>query len=118
MKDQAPAAGFENSLLIHKSKQPVRGKNRKLAFEFAYFLVHAPTGTSMSTIMHWLGLRWSVEEEDKQGKDLFGLDGYQVRKWVSWYRHVTSSMLARAFTAVKRVELGKESSQGEGTVTR
>jgi SRSO17 transposase len=86
----------------------VRGKNGKLAYEFAYFLVHAPLGTTMSTIMRWLGLRWSVEEDNKQGKDVFGLDGYQVRKWVSWYRHVTCSMLAHAFTAVKRAERGKE----------
>jgi SRSO17 transposase len=108
VKEQAPATGFEHKLLIRKSREPVRGKNGKFAYEFAYFLVHAPLGTTMSTIMRWLGLRWSVEEDNKQGKDVFGLDGYQVRKWVSWYRHVTCSMLAHAFTAVKRAELGKE----------
>lgn len=108
VKEQCATDGFEHSLLIRKSKQPVRGRTGKLAFEFAYFLVHAPIGTATATIMRWLGLRWAVEEDNKLGKDVFGLDGYQVRKWVSWYRHVTCSMLAHAFTAAKRAELGKE----------
>jgi len=115
VKEQPPAEEFAHSVLIRKSKEPVRGKNGKLAFEFAYFLIHAPIGTTMATIMRWLGLRWAVEEDNKQGKDVFGLDGYQVRKWVSWYRHVTCSMLAHAFTAAKRAELGKE--DGSITVT-
>ena len=31
-----------------------------------------------------------------------GLDEYQVRLWVGWYRHITLAMLAHAFLAVIR----------------
>jgi SRSO17 transposase len=81
-------------------------------YEFAYFLVHAPCDTTVADMVAYAGLRWAVEDDNKAGKDTFGLDGYQVHKWVSWYRHVTCSMLAHAFTAVKRAELGKEHSPG------
>ena len=38
-----------------------------------------------------------------------------MRTWTSWHRYVTSSMLAHAFIAVKRAELGKEQDLHEGT---
>jgi len=54
------------------------------------------------------GLRWNIEDDNKAGKDQLGLDAYQVRKWDPWYRHVTISMLAHAFLAVTRADLGKD----------
>ena len=29
-----------------------------------------------------------------------GLDEYEVRRWVGWYRHITLALLAHAFLAV------------------
>jgi hypothetical protein len=37
-----------------------------------------------------------IEEDFENGKDL-GLDHYEVRNWIGWYRHVTLVMLALAF---------------------
>ncbi len=31
-----------------------------------------------------------------------GLDEYEVRLWVGWYRHITLALLAHAFLAVIR----------------
>jgi SRSO17 transposase len=31
-----------------------------------------------------------------------GLDHYEVRHWIGWYRHVTLAMLALAFLTVLR----------------
>ena len=42
------------------------------------------------------------------GKDQLGLGDCQVRECVSWYRHVTISMLAHAFLAVTYAGLGKD----------
>ena len=53
------------------------------------------------------GMRWKIEENNAQGKDLLGLDQYQVRKWTPWHRHVTTCMLAHAFLAATRANLGK-----------
>lgn len=62
----------------------------------AYYLVFAPPGTSLHTIVLAIGARWSVEVDFENAKDL-GLDQYEVRSYVGWYRHITLVMLAAAF---------------------
>ena len=42
------------------------------------------------------------EAKQKEAKQEVGLDEYQVRLWVGWYRHITLAMLAPAFLAVTR----------------
>lgn len=108
VKDQTPSAGFEHVLLVRKTREPVPGKDGKSRYEFAYFLAHAPVGTPVSELVRIAGQRWRIEENNSQGKDLFGLDEYQVRTWTSWHRHVTGSMLVLAFLAGKRADLGKD----------
>ena len=44
---------------------------------------------------------------DRLGSSLLGLDQYQVRKWTPWHRHVSACMLAHAFLAATRANLGK-----------
>jgi hypothetical protein len=46
------------------------------------------------------GRRWTVEERFQTGKGLVGLDQHQVRRWRSWYRWTTLSILAHAFLVV------------------
>lgn len=64
--------------------------------ELTFYLVFAPPGTSLSAKVTALGGRWRVEEDFENGKD-FGLDHYEVRSYVGWYRHITLVMLALAF---------------------
>jgi len=45
-----------------------------------------------------IGARWHVEEDFENRKDL-GLDHYEVRSWIGWYRHVTLVLLAHAYLA-------------------
>ncbi|CAK0756146.1 hypothetical protein CCP2SC5_210019 [Azospirillaceae bacterium] len=33
-----------------------------------------------------------------------GLDHYEVRQWIAWYRHITLSLLAYAFLAVVKAQ--------------
>src|SRR5436309_9096899 len=65
-------------------------------FELAYYLVFAPLATSLPTIVQAIGARWRIEEDLEANKDL-GLDHYEVRSYVGWYRHITLVMLATAF---------------------
>ncbi len=37
-------------------------------------------------------------------KGEFGLDDYEVRKWIAWHRHITLCLLAHAFVDVLRSE--------------
>ena len=64
--------------------------------ELAYYLVFAPKATPLSTIVQAIGARWHVEEDLQATKDL-GLDQYEVRSYLGWYRHITLVMLAYAF---------------------
>ena len=61
-----------------------------------YYLVFAPEATTLSTIVEAIGARWHVEEDLQTNKAL-GLDEYEVRSYVGWYRHMTLVMLAAAF---------------------
>lgn len=70
--------------------------------DLAYFLVFAPLGTSLDSLVRVAGSRWKVEECFELAKGEVGLDQYEVRHWTGWYRHITLSMLALAFLTVLR----------------
>jgi SRSO17 transposase len=62
----------------------------------AYYLVWAPADTPLPTMVQAIGARWHIEEDLQAGKAL-GLDHYEVRRYVGWYRHITLVLLAAAF---------------------
>jgi SRSO17 transposase len=64
--------------------------------EKTYSFVFAPSGTTLCEIVKASGARWQIEEAFETSKDL-GLDHYQVRSFIGWYRHLTLVMLAHAF---------------------
>jgi SRSO17 transposase len=64
--------------------------------ELAYYLVYAPLNTPLSIIVQAIGARWHIEEDLQACKDL-GLDHYEVRSYLGWYRHITLVLLAYAF---------------------
>ena len=64
-----------------------------------YYLVFGPAGTALAVMAWALGSRWGIEEEFENAKDL-GLDQYEVRSWVGWFRHVTLVLLALAVLTV------------------
>jgi len=72
--------------------------------DLAYYLCLAPQGTSGNDLAQAAGQRWAIETCFECAKQETGLDEYEVRSWVGWYRHVTLSMLALAFLAAVRAE--------------
>ena len=70
--------------------------------ERAYYLCRGPAATPRSELVRAAGSRWPVEECFERGKGDCGLDEYEVRSWVGWYRHITLAMLALAMLAVIR----------------
>ena len=97
---QPPADRHAHTLLIRRSVSDPS--------ELEFFLAHAPEPTPIPELIAVAGMRWKIEENNAQGKDLLGLDQYQVRKWTPWHRHVTTCMLAHAFLAATRAQLGKD----------
>jgi len=72
--------------------------------QLAYFIVFAPSSTSMSEVVRVAGARWSIEMGFEITKDELGLDHYEVRSWRAWYRHVTLVLLAHAVLTVIRTQ--------------
>jgi SRSO17 transposase len=70
--------------------------------ELAYYLVFAPLGTPVSSLVRVAGSRWAVEDCFELAKGEVGLDQYEVRHWIGWYRHITLSMLSLAFLTIIR----------------
>jgi len=64
--------------------------------ELAYFLLWAPPDTPLPSMVQAIGARWRIEEDLQASKDL-GLDHYEVRSYLGWYRHLTLVLLASAF---------------------
>ncbi len=64
--------------------------------ELAYYLVFAPPATPFPIMVQAIGARWRIEEDLEASKDL-GLDHYEVRSYLGWYRHITLVLLASAF---------------------
>ncbi|WP_406318928.1 hypothetical protein OHA77_16370 [Streptosporangium sp. NBC_01639] len=85
---QLPADG--HTLLIRRSVSDPA--------EVEFFLAHALAGTPVTELIGVAGLCWKIEENNETGKDLLGLTEYRVRKRDGWHRHVTTAMLALAFS--------------------
>ena len=66
--------------------------------ELAYYLVWAPPDTPLPIMVQAIGARWHIEEDLEASKAL-GLDQYEVRSYLGWYRHITLVLLASAFLA-------------------
>lgn len=81
--------------------------------ELTAYVVFAPLGTSLATMVQVAGTRWTVESDFETTKGEVGLDHYEVRSWVGWYRHITLAMWAQAVltmlqAAAREAELPKK----------
>ena len=70
--------------------------------EIAYYVCYAPRGTRLRELVRVAASRWSVEELFQTAKNETGLDHYQVRRYDTWYAHITLSMVALAHLVVTR----------------
>jgi SRSO17 transposase len=67
-----------------------------------YFLSNAPTTVALPTLARVASTRFAVELCFEEAKGETGLDEYEVRRWHSWHRHITLTMMAHAWLTVMR----------------
>jgi len=89
-----PLAGPGYWLLVRRSRTDPA--------ERAYYLCAGPPHTRLRELARIAGTRWAIEECFQSAKGEVGLDQYQVRRYDSWYRHITLAMFAHAFLTVTR----------------
>jgi len=66
--------------------------------EKAYYFVFAPAGTTLVQMVKAIGQRWCIEECFETGKEM-GMEDYEVRCRIAWYRHLTLVMIVMAALA-------------------
>jgi SRSO17 transposase len=71
-------------------------------FEAKYFLSNAPATVTLPTLARIASTRYAVEQCFEEAKGDTGLDEYGVRRWQSWHRHITLTMMAHAWLTVQR----------------
>ena len=82
-----------------------------------YQRTNAPETVPLTRVAAVGGCRWSIEQDIQAAKGECGLDEYEVRSWVGWYRHVTLSMFGLAvLTAIRSraISSGAEKKGGPG----
>lgn len=72
------------------------------ASEVAYYVSNADAATPLRELARVAATRFTVEQCLEEAKGEVGLDQYEVRRYLSWYRHITLSMMAHAWLAVMR----------------
>jgi SRSO17 transposase len=72
--------------------------------DIAYYLSNAAQTVTLPTLAREASKRFAVEQCFEEAKDDVGLDESQVRRWHSWHRHVTLTMMAHAWLAVTRAQ--------------
>lgn len=70
----------------------------------AYYFCAAPPQATPQDLAIAAGQRWAIETCFQTAKQEAGLDEYEVRSWIGWYRHITFSMLALAFLTAVRAQ--------------
>jgi SRSO17 transposase len=86
--------------------------------EIAYYFVFGPAQVTLEQVTleqvvqvvqvaQVAGTRWQVEQAFELAFELakgeVGLDEYEVRTWVGWYRHITLAMFTLAYLTVVRL---------------
>jgi len=64
-----------------------------------YYVVFGPPDTTLQKMVTVIGTRWRIEDDFKTSKGM-GLDQYEVRQWICWYRYITLVMLAHALSVI------------------
>lgn len=90
------AVGFDRWLLARRSIAKPE--------ELTFYRVFAPRATTLPEVVRVAGSCWSIEVGFEQAKNEAGLDEYEVRSYVGWYRHVTLSLLAHALLGALRAQ--------------
>jgi len=69
-----------------------------------YSLCNAPPDAPPDHIRSMALMRWAIEQCFHEGKDIFGMDHYEVRSFPGWYRHMLICRIAALFVLKLRMQ--------------
>jgi SRSO17 transposase len=86
--------------------------------EVTSYLAWVPHTSSLQPLAEVASTRYTVEQCIEQATGETGFDHYAVRRWPSWYHHITLTLLAHAWLADQRQQQGRNSADGAGGADR
>ena len=81
--------------------------------DLTYYACFSHTDVPLAELVRVAGHGWISEDALQEARQEVGLDQYEVRRWTSWYRHITLALLAHAFLAVTRYYATVGDAKGE-----
>ena len=81
--------------------------------ELAFYACSGPASSSLVGLVRVAGVRWAIEDGFQQAKNQVGLDHYEVRRWLGWYRHIILALLAHAFLVITRTKATGDGAKGD-----
>ncbi len=66
------------------------------------WLSNLPKDTALLRLVQLARLRWRIERDHQEGKELLGLDHYEGRTWHGLHHHLALVLLAQQFLALER----------------
>ena len=66
------------------------------------WLSNLPKDTPLLRLVQLARLRWRIERDHQEGKELLGLDHYEGRSWHGLHHHLALVLLAQQFLALER----------------
>ncbi len=70
--------------------------------DLTYYVRFSRNDVPLAELVRVAGHGWISEDALQEARQEVGLDQYEVRRWTSWYRHITLALLAHAFLAITR----------------
>lgn len=80
--------------------------------EIAYYLAYASVEVELAGLVRVVSSRWAIEECFQAAKNECGLDEYEVRRYIGWYRHISLAMLAHAVLTALAAQADNEAAKG------
>jgi SRSO17 transposase len=68
-----------------------------------YWISSLPADTPLSELVRLGKLRWRIEHDYRELKDVLGLDHFEGRSYRGWHHHVTLVSIAHAFLTLERL---------------
>ncbi|MGW0087379.1 IS701 family transposase [Streptomyces sp. NPDC003393] len=68
-----------------------------------FWLSNLPADTPLATLVRTAKLRWRIEHDYREMKQVLGLAHFEGRTWRGWHHHVTLVSVAHAFCTLQRI---------------
>ncbi|MER6162964.1 IS701 family transposase [Streptomyces sp. NPDC001868] len=68
-----------------------------------FWLSSLPADTPLATLVRTAKLRWRIEHDYREMKQVLGLAHFEGRTWRGWHHHVTLVSAAHAFCTLQRI---------------